>query len=475
MPVISRFIEEERAQRAAVSWCGLPRKWWILLAVGVGTFMSALDGSVANIVLPVVSRDLRSDVATVEWVVTIYLLVVSGLLLSLGRLGDLKGHKPIYLIGYIVFVLGSALSGLAQSAEVLIAFRGLQAVGAAALFANSPAILTESFPAEQRGQTLGLQAMMTYLGLTVGPSLGGWLTSQFSWHAVFFINIPIGLLGLFLTVAFVPSDTGGERSEPFDLRGALTFTGGLVALLLGLNQGSAWGWGSPAILVSLAIAILLLGAFLLIERRIPNPMLDLSLFGNRLFSAAAGSAVLNYICVYTILFYLPFYLIQGRGMDPAQAGLVLTAQPLVMAIAAPLSGTLSDRVGSRLPGTVGMGILAVGLFLLSRLGPDSPISSVALALAIAGLGTGAFTSPNNSALMGAAPRHRQGIAAGVLATCRNVGMVLGVGLAGAIYTTVLGDATTGAGPLLFSAIDIGFVVAAGIAAAGMLTSAVRGS
>ncbi len=473
--MISRSVEEQTAQQAAVGWGGLKRKWWILGAVGVGTFMAALDASVANIVLPVVSRDLHSDIATVEWVVTIYLLVVSGLLLSLGRLGDLKGHKPVYLIGYVVFVLGSALSGLAQSAEMLIAFRGLQAIGAAALFANSPAILTKNFPAEQRGQTLGLQATMTYLGLSLGPSLGGWLTSHFSWHAVFFVNIPIGLLGFLMTIVFVPHDASGERREKFDLAGAVTFTGGLVALLLALNQGSAWGWGSPAILASLAAAIILLCAFILIERRVPYPMLDLSLFRGRLFSAAAASAILNYICVYTILFYLPFYLIQGRGLDPAQAGLVLTAQPLVMAIAAPLSGTLSDRVGSRLPGTVGMGILAVGLFLLSRLGPNSALSFVALALAIAGLGTGAFTSPNNSALMGAAPRHRQGIAAGVLATCRNVGMVLGVGLAGAILTTVMGDDTTGASPLLFNAIDIGFGVAAGIAVIGMLTSAVRGS
>ncbi len=473
--MISKSAKEKPSQVAYASWLGVEQKWWTLLAIGVGTFMSAPDASVANIVLPVVSVDLHSDIATVEWVVTIYLLVVSGLLLSLGRLGDLRGHKPIYLLGFVIFVVGSALCGLAQTAQMLIGFRAMQAIGAAALFANSPAILTKSFPAEQRGQALGMQATMTYLGLTVGPSLGGWLTSQFSWHAVFFVNLPIGLLGVLLCAAFVPADTAEGRREEFDLRGASTFTAGLVALLLALNQGHAWGWTSPAILLSLGAAIVLLVAFVLFEQRVAHPMLDLSLFANRLFTAAAASAVLNYICVYTILFYLPFYLIQGRGLDPAQAGLVLTVQPLVMAVAAPISGTLSDRVGSRIPATVGMATLALGLYLLSRLGGETSMQMVAIALAVSGLGTGAFSSPNNSALMGAAPRKRQGIAAGVLATCRNVGMVLGIGLAGAILTTIMSSSPADSHRLLFDAIDIGFLVAAGVAAVGMVTSAIRGS
>jgi EmrB/QacA subfamily drug resistance transporter len=453
------------------------RKWRVLLAVGIGTFMSALDGSVVNIILPVVSRAFHSDIATIEWVVTIYLLVVSGLLLSFGRLGDLYGHKPVYVSGFVVFVLGSALCGLAPTGAALIAFRALQALGAAMLFANSPAILTKNFPAAQRGQALGILATMTYLGLTAGPSLGGWLTDQFGWHAVFFINVPVGLLALALSVRSIPRDpAAAEGAEGFDRAGALAFTAGLVALLLALNQGSAWGWTSPAILALLAVAIIVLGAFLRIEQRVQHPMLDLSLFRQRIFSAAVASAVLNYICVYSILFLLPFYLIQGRGFSPQQAGLLLTAQPLIMAVTAPLSGTWSDRIGSRLPGTLGMAILAVGLFLLSRLGPDSPQTGVIVALAIVGFGVGIFVSPNNSALMGAAPRHRQGIAAGVLATARNVGMVLGVGMAGAIFTTVqtLGSAS-GSSTLLFEGIRVSFLAATGVAVLGVLTSAVRGA
>ena len=454
---------------------GLERKWWVLIAIGVGSFMSALDGSVVNTVLPLVSRTFGSDIATIEWVVTVYLLVVSGLLLSFGRLGDIHGHKGVYVSGFAAFVLGSALSGLAPNAAGLIIFRAFQALGAAMLLANAPAILTKNFPATQRGQALGMQATLTYLGLTTGPSLGGWLATHYGWRAVFYINVPVGLLAVFLSLRFIPVDTKAESTTRFDLAGATTFMAGLISLLLVLNQGHAWGWLSAPTLSLLIIALVILGVFLRVENRRASPMLDLSLFRRRVFSAATGSAVLNYICLYGIIFLMPFYLINGRGLSAAQAGLMLTAQPLVMAVAAPLSGTLSDRIGSRLPSTLGMLILAGGLFLLSRLSPASPTSHVLLGLAVAGLGTGIFISPNNSALMGSAPRQRQGIAAGIMATARNVGMVLGVGMAGAIFTTVMAADPTGSAGTLYKAIDAALLAAAIAALLGALTSFVRGS
>jgi MFS family permease len=195
-----------------------------------------------------------------------------------------------------------------------------------------------------------------------------------------------------------------------------------------------------------------------------------------LFSAATTSAVLNYVCLYSVLFLLPFYLIDGRGFDSAYAGLLLTAQPIIMAIAAPLSGTLSDRIGSRLPGTLGMLVMGLGLFLLSRIGPESPAAQIMLGLAVVGLGTGTFISPNTSALMGAAPRHRQGVAAGVLATARNVGMVLGVGMAGAVFTTVLArHPESGSAAALFGAVQAGLLMASGAALLGAVVSAIRGN
>ncbi len=447
-------------------------KWWVLLSVGIGTFMSALDGSVVNTILPVIRGYFNSEVAAVEWAVVIYLLVVSSLLLTFGRLGDLRGHKGIYVTGFLIFVASSATCGLAQSVEMLVISRGVQALGAAMLFANSPAILTKNFPPQQRGQALGMQAMMTYLGLTVGPSLGGWLTQVFGWRAVFYINVPIGLLAFSLSLAFIEAEKPERgQNERFDWSGAVFFSAGLIALLLGLNQGHEWGWFSPAILGCAAAAVILLAIFVRIENRSASPMLDFSLFRSRLFSASTVSAILNYIALYCVVFLMPFYLIQGRSWSPGQAGLILTAQPIVMAVTAPLSGYLSDRIGSRLLSTLGMAIMAAGLFLLSRLGPGSPDAQILISLAVTGLGTGMFISPNTSALLGSAPRQRQGIASGILATARNVGMVLGVGVAGAIFSSITAQGGQNA---LFDAVQLGLLVGAGGAALGALISSVRG-
>lgn len=450
-------------------------KWLVLLAVGVGTFMSALDSSVVNIILPVVRDTFNSDVATVEWVVTIYLLVVSGLLLSFGRLGDMRGHKLIYVSGFGIFIIGSMLSGLAITAPMLVFFRAVQAVGAAMLFANSPAILTRNFPGSQRGQALGIQATMTYLGLTVGPSLGGWLATQFSWRAVFYINVPIGLLALLLSLRFIPNDASHTQTQRFDVVGAILLIAGLVTLLLGFNQGAVWGWTSLPVLACFAAALVAGVLFVIRERHVPDPMLDLSLFGNRQFSAATISAVINYICINSLIFVLPFYLIQGRNLSTAEAGLLLTAQPLIMAIAAPISGTLSDRFGARILSTLGMVTLGAGVFLLSRLNADSSSLQVASGLAVAGLGTGIFISPNSSALMGSAPANRQGIASGIMASARNIGMVLGVGLAGAILTSIMGPADASvSNPILIKAVSMALVAASGVAIIGVFSSAVRG-
>ena len=444
----------------------------MLVTIGIGTFMSALDGSVVNTLLPVLGRELGTDVAGVEWVTTIYLLVISGLLLSVGRAGDLFGHRRLYLAGFVLFVLGSALCGLAGSAHALVALRAVQALGAAMLMATAPAILTRSFPAGQRGRALGALGTFTYLGLTVGPSLGGWLAGAFGWRSVFYINIPIGVLAIALALRAIADDRVTRRGERFDFVGAALFTAGLVALLVALNQGHAWGWSSPAAVALLAAATLLLVAFVRLERRQSSPMLDLSLFRSRVFSASVASALLNYACVYAVLFVLPFLLIDGRGLSAQQAGLVLTAQPIVMAIVAPLSGSLSDRVGSRGPATLGMLLLTAGLVCLGLLVPHGALGAIAAALALVGLGVGMFVSPNNSALMGAAPRHRQGIASGVLATARNVGMVLGVGFAGAVFTTVVARAATPAAGLP-AGVRASLLAVAGLAALGTIASATR--
>jgi EmrB/QacA subfamily drug resistance transporter len=448
-------------------------KWWVLIAIGIGTFMSALDGSVVNTILPVLRSAFSSSIASIEWVVTIYLLVLSGLLLSFGRLGDIHGHKSIYLLGFVIFIASSALCGLASTVAVLVIFRAIQALGGAMLAANSPAILTKCFPARQRGQALGLQATMTYLGLTIGPSLGGWLTDQFSWRAVFYINVPVGLLAFILTLIFINRDPHTDNHEPFDFVGAVLFLAGLTALLFGLNQGQDLGWMSAPILISILTAVIMLLVFWWVETRISSPMLDFRLFSNNLFTLSVTSAIFNYMCVYSVTFLMPFYLIQGLGMSPSRAGLILTAMPIVMAIIAPVSGGLSDRFGTRLLAFVGMVALAIGLFLLSRLRLDSPPLDIAFRLAVTGLGIGIFISPNTSALMGAAPYKRQGIASSVLATSRNMGMVLGVGYAGAIFTTKLGLLGNQSANSFILATQVSFLAATFIAILGIIVSAFR--
>lgn len=445
------------------------RRIWIFVALGAGAFMSTMGASAVNAVLPVIRETFGASVATIEWVVAIFLLVVSALLLTFGRLGDLRGHRPIYLLGFTIFLAGSLLCGFAGGPGRLIAARAVQALGAAMLFANSPGILTKAFPPEARGRVLGLLSTMTYLGLTAGPTLGGWMTERWSWRWVFFINIPAGLLALALGARYIPRESPPEAERRFDFGGAMAFMAGLTALLLGLNQAHAWGWPSAPTILTLLGGVLILALFIWIERRVEGPMLDLSLFRVRIFSTATASAGLNYVSIYTCLFLMPFYLIQARGLSPAQAGALLTVQPLVMAVVAPISGSLSDRIGSRLPSTLGMAILSVGAVLLARLEAASSFREIAIALGIVGLGTGIFISPNSSALLGAAPRNRQGIAGGILATARNVGMVLGVGISGAIFATMLAR-----GADVFAALRGGFIAAAVAAILGVAISAARG-
>jgi EmrB/QacA subfamily drug resistance transporter len=446
-------------------------KWLVLISIGVGTFMSALDGSVVNTLLPVMSRALGTSVAEIEWVSTIYLLVVSGLLLGVGRAGDIYGNKRMYVAGFAVFVVGSALCGIAPGASALVALRGVQAVGAAMLFANSPAILTKSFPPEERGKALGALGTFTYLGLTVGPSLGGWLADTFGWRSVFYINVPVGIVAVALAVKFIAHDRPEGGKEKFDFTGAALFMIGLVAILAALNEGHAVGWGSARIVGLFVAGMILLVLFVQVEKKRESPMLDLTLFRSRVFSATTTSALLNYCCVYSVLFVIPFLLIQARGLSPQQTGIVLTAQPIVMAIVAPISGSMSDRIGSRVPAATGMSILTIGLVMLAFFVTNGSLMEIAAALGVIGLGVGMFVSPNNSALMGSAPRARQGIAAGVLATARKAGMVMGIVFSGAVLTTVMTKAAGGSG--LVAGARAALFVSAALASIGIGTSLIR--
>lgn len=406
----------------------------VLFTVGLGTFMAALDGSVTNTVLPLISSDFGAGLSTVEWVVMAYLLTTGSLVLSYGRMGDLFGQRRMYMAGVAVFTLGSLACALSPNVGIMIAARILQASGAGMMMALGPGILTRSFPSSQRGQVLGMQGTMTYVGLMVGPVLGGSLASLFSWRSAFAINLPIGAVMLLLTYFSVQEHASLEAGEEFDIPGSLLLFVGLGSFLMVLSKGEEWGWSSTPTLILAVVALTGLLVFVRRELTFRSPVLNLRMFKNWSLFSATASAFLNYMGVYTVLFMMPYFMITGLGFGPALAGSTLTGMPLLMAVTTPLSGWLSDRIGPRVPATVGMMLLSLGLALLSGLGMASQPRDVLWRLAVTGLGIGLFVSPNNSAIMGSVPPSAQGVAGGLVATARTVGMVSGVAVVSAIFT-----------------------------------------
>lgn len=409
-------------------------KWSILVAVMLGSIMAPIDGSIMNIAMPTLSNVFHSPLDMVSWVSMAYLLVVSSTLLAFGRLGDIIGYRPVYQIGLLCFTLSSAFCGFSHTITMLIIGRVLQAIGGGMLLSMTPAILTAVFPASERGRALGINAMSVAVGLAIGPSLGGFLVSNFGWQYIFFINVPIGLAALLWAQLVIPKRST-RLNERFDYVGAVLAFSFLFTLLLYINRGSQWGWASLQGISLLAISIISLIGLIQAESHRPDPMLDLSLFKIRLFTAGTTSTLLNFSAQYIMTFLTPFYLTQ-RGMSASEAGALMTAFPAAMLVMSPISGVLSDRMGARGLSTLGAVISAVGIFLMSTLTLESPLWRIILNLIIFGVGNGLFQSPNNSSVMGSVPRHRLGVASSFLATMRNVGMVLGIAVGGAVFSNL---------------------------------------
>jgi EmrB/QacA subfamily drug resistance transporter len=462
----------------------MERKWLILTSVSLGSLMATLDGSIVNIALPAIQTDFRIDLTTTEWVVVAYLLVVGGLLLPFGRLGEVLTFKRVYLVGFTIFTLASICCGASPNVAGLVGFRVVQGIGAAMIMAMGPAIVARTFPAEERGRALGLNAISISIGLSLGPALGGVLTQLATWRAIFLINAPIGLLAVIWASRVLPAETPGE-GQSFDVRGAALSGAALFALLLALSEGQQWGWTSPAIIGLLIMFVVVGAAFLVAERRSIHPMLDLVLFRIRPFSAGLASVVVAFSGLFTATFLLPFLLEQGSGFSPVEAGLLLTPTPITMALVAPFSGAASDRFGPRALASTGMAIMALALLSLTQLPVDFALPDLVWRLVLLGLGQGLFMSPNSSAVLGSVPRPRIGTASGTLAQMRINGQVLGIALSGAIVATRLPVhlAELGSGPpsaalrnvALAGAIHDAFVVAALVCAVGIVTSLIRGS
>lgn len=438
--------------------------WLGLSAVCVGSFMATLDGSIVNLALPALHDQFHVGITSVEWVVTAYLLAVSASLLALGRLGDLWGHRRVFVGGLFGFAIGSALCAGSSSLGELVAARVLQGLGASAMVALGAAIITDLFPREMRGRALGVISSVVAAGLTAGPPLGGFLLQHLSWHWIFLVNVPVGLFGAIWALRILP-----ERRQPlaggFDLAGALWSALAMSALLGALDlaaRGHARAIGLFFLGTALAAGVL----FAQREQRAAEPLVDPGLFRSRLFSAGIVATLLSYTAMFASTLLTPFYLAQVRHLPASTMGLVLTAVPVGVAGVGPAAGYLSDRIGSRGLCVSGMVALAVGLGGLAELGARDPLWTVVVRLGLCGLGMGLFQSPNSSAVMGTLPRARLGIGAGVLASARNLGMLLGIAVAGALHGLRAGPSAAG------HAFLAGYALALGVAAAVATLSAV---
>src|SRR2546421_3466394 len=418
-------------------------KWAVLAIIAVGVFMATLDSSIVNISLPTIAHYFGVPLnGAVEWVTIAYLVVVAGTLLTIGRLADMIGHKPVWVAGLVIFTLGSTICGADSSLGMLIAARAFQGLGGALLMSISPVMLVNAFPARERGRALGLNAVVVALGVSTGPTLGGIITDHLTWRRIFFVNVPIGIIGIIASIRVLSERMHRGRGR-FDPLGAVLLAVGLVALTLGLSFGQEWGWSSPFLIATLVCGVSALVALVVVERRVPDPIIDLELLHNRVFLSANTSLVLSFLALFAVSFMLPFYLEELRGFPTAEAGLLLTPLPLTIAVLAPFSGALADRIGTRWLAAGGMALACLGLLLLSQLDAYSSVWDIVWRLIVIGAGQAMFQSPNNSALLGAAPRSRQGSASGFLATGRVVGQSLSVALAGAIFAG-LGGAAAGA-------------------------------
>jgi EmrB/QacA subfamily drug resistance transporter len=408
--------------------------WLVLGVVCLGTFMGAMDGSIVNVTLPLLSTTFGVDIPTIGWIAIAYQLASTSTLGTLGRLTDVFGRRRIYIAGFLVFGIGSALCGVANGALVLILFRVVQGVGSAMLVANSMALITSVFPSNQRGTAIGFLETSVSVAFTVGPTIGGFLQTWLGWRSVFYATVPVGIICVALAYAIIedpPRDRPlGRRS--LDLPGAVLLGLGLTGLMVSLTRGFD-GESSSAPLRWLALpALLALIAFVRVELTVSDPTIDLALFRNRVFAGSNAAKVFAYCAMSSVTFLLPFYLQRALGLSPSLTGVAMTAFPVALAAGSLIGGPLSDRVGSHVLQPAGMLVASIGGLTLARVSPAAGYLPVAIAMLLVGLGMGLFIVPNDSAIMGAAPRDKLGVASGILATTRNLGLSSGVAFAGTL-------------------------------------------
>src|ERR1700756_2938363 len=409
-------------------------KWWALSCTSLGMLLATINSGTLIIALPDLERSLHTSLLELVWVILVYMIASTVLVLSAGRLSDQFGRKKAFIGGFLLFGLASLGAGFAGNGTQLILWRIVQGIGGSFLFANSAAIVTDAFPREQLGLAMGANTMVAGVCLVIGPVLGG-LVVDISWPGVFWFNVPSGLAGSLWGAAILHEVTGRSEDRSFDYLGTITFLLGLTGLVYGVSKGGIEGWTSPLTIPALIAAAVLLPAFVLIESRHRAPMLDLTIFKHRLFSTAAGAAFANGLARFALMFVFVFYFQGVQGNSPILAGVKLAPLALGMLIASPVAGMWADRRGSRTLAVLGMVVTAAGLALMTTLQRDTGYVWPGLYMFIVGIGSGMFNSPNTAAMMGTVAPHRRGIAAGARVLVQNTGAVISIAFVLAVVTS----------------------------------------
>jgi len=450
-----------------------------LIVATFGSFMTPFDGSVVTLALPSIGRDLGGDVVTLGWAATAYVLGLTVCVIPFGRLADIRGRGRIYSLGVGLFTCASALCGLAPSLPVLIAMRVLQGVSAAMMAGNSIALLTSVFPANERGKVLGINTATVYVGLSVGPSLGGLLVQHLGWRSVFYVNVPIGAVVVLLALFKLKREATPRKVEILDPVAIVTYGAALFMIVLGLTLSEAQLSMVPLSLLLGGISAL--AFFVWYQRRAASPLLDLSLFKNTAFAYTVLTSLLNYSSVFGVGFIMSLYLQLVPGFTASEAGLIMLTQPIMMALFSPLGGRLSDRVEPRIVSSIGMTIVALSIFALAQLEANSAWWDTTLRLMVLGLGYAFFSSPNTNAAMSSVDRRQFGIAAAILSTMRFTGQAISLAVSTSVLSAHLGGVAvsrrSGAklpADAFMSGMRMALTILALICAAGIFTSLVRG-
>ncbi|MBD3168122.1 MAG: DHA2 family efflux MFS transporter permease subunit [candidate division Zixibacteria bacterium] len=410
------------------------KKWYILAAVSASALMGTIDASIVNIALPTLSRHFSIDISQISLAVSSYLLVITTFLIVAGRFGDLLGRKMVFISGLAVFTVGSVLCGLSQSFYMLVGARVVQAMGGSMIAGNSSAIITDSFPTNERGKALGLIGTVVAIGLTMGPPLGGFIIEWLGWRFIFFVNIPVGIAAMTVCFKMIPKYGHSDKKSGLDIPGVILLPILLFSLIFAIDNIGEDGLWNPYFIVPMAVFLIATIAFYIHESRAENPLINFELFFRKRFLFSNIAGFLSYFSLIFVILLIPFFNEDLLGLNAADSGKILLPLALVSTIFAPLSGTISDRIGQRVLASAGLAVAAIGLYSLLTLDQFSSAGQVAFRLIIIGSGMGFFSTPNNSAIMGALPYDQRGLASGMLATVRNLGMAIGVAIGASLFS-----------------------------------------